>query len=902
MALNVGDRLGHYDVMALVGEGGMGRVFRATDTQLGRDVALKILPDAFAADPDRLARFQRQAHVLASLNHPNIAQIHGIEKSDDTQALVLELVEGPTLADRIAKGPIPLDEALPIARQIAEALEAAHEAGVIHRDLKPANIKVRDDGTVKVLDFGLAKALDTTAAGDPSQSPTLTAAATQMGVIMGTAAYMSPEQASGSPVDRRADVWSFGVVLYEMLVGRRLFEGETVSHVLASVLKTEPDWTVLPSDTPALLRRLLRRCLSKDRKERLQHAGDARLEVAETQIAAATTDRHEATPATPLQVWQQPAPALIGVLIVAVITGLAGWSLSRPGVVPADVMRFVIPQPDTATFAFASPYRDLAISADGTQVVYRVRAPDGERQLYRRPIDRLDSAPLRGSEDSAAPFVSPDGEWVGFVGSGSPTLQKVSILGGPPVTLAAFPTSIAGASWGGDSDQIIVGMLRGGLFRVPAGGGEPEVLTTPDADQGEVGHYWPSVIQGREAVLFGIDVGQGRSELAVLALDTGEVTRLGLVGVSPHYASTGHLVYAVLDGSVRAVPFDVDRLEVTGNPVPLLENVLVKSTGAANFSLSDNGRLVFTSGAGGGGPQRSLVWVDRQGQEESLGEAWQPAQYVYPRVSPDGTRVAVAIVKNADTDLWVLDLARPGISTRITFGGSNGFYPVWSPDGLQLAYADGQGQTNRLLLAPADGDGQVETILDRNERQFPTSWESDGNVLAIHIGVSGRDLAMLPMDGDRTPVPLLVTPFDERAGAFSPDGHWLAYVSDESGQDEVYVRPVPGPGQQHTISTNGGVEPVWSPDGRELFYRNTDQVLVVAIDTAEPFRASAPELLFVGAYDLDASAGGGGVGVPNYDIAPDGRRFLMVKTADNAPQITVVLNWHQELVERVPIP
>ena len=485
------------------------------------------------------------------------------------------------------------------------------------------------------------------------------------------------------------------------------------------------------------------------------------------------------------------------------------------------------------------------------------------------------------------------------------TLQKVSIFGGPPLTLAEFPTFVAGASWTGD-DHIIVSRLSGGLFRVPAGGGEPVVLTTPDAEQGEVGHYWPSVIRGREAVLFGIDVGQGDSELAVLALDTGNVTRLGLVGDSPHYASTGHVVYAVEDGSVRAVPFDVERLEVTGNPVPLLEDVTVKNTGSANFSISDNGRLVFTSGAGGGGAQRSLVWVDRQGREESLGEAWQPAPYVYPRVSPDGTRVAVAIAGNTDTDLWVLDLARPGSRSRVTFGGNNQFYPVWSPDGSQLAFTDSNAGTNRVLLAPADGNGQVETLLDRGERQFPTSWASDGNVLAIYIdnaGETGRDLAMLPMDEDRTPVPFLVTPFQERAGAFSPDGRWLAYVSDESGQDEVYVRPVPGPGQQHTISTNGGAEPLWSPDGRELFYRRGNQVLVVATDTTDSFRAGGPQELFVGAYASDPSGQSHGT---NYDIAPDGQRFLMVKTetaiAGNTPQINVVLNWHQELLERVPIP
>ncbi len=827
---------------------------------------------------------------------------------------MLELVEGPTLADRIADGPIPIDEALPIAKQIAEALEAAHEQGIIHRDLKPANVKVKADGTVKVLDFGLAKAFQPEASGaSASESPTisLTAAATQMGMVIGTAAYMAPEQASGKAVDKRADVWAFGVVLYEMLTGQRVFSGKDVSHTLAAVLMKDIEWTGLPSRLPASLGRVLRRCLERDPKQRLRDIGEARIELG----SAATVPNSVAAPVAvspPLQVWQRPVPAALVALVLVAVTGVVVWSLSQPGVVPVDVIRFVIPEPDTATFDFASSYPDLAISPDGTQVVYVVRAPDGELQLYLRPIDQLRGAPLRGAEGGQAPFVSPDGEWVGFLSSDNVTLQKVSIFGGPPVTLAGFPDFIAGANWEGD-DQIIVGMVRGGLFRVPAGGSEPDVLTTPDADQGETSHFWPSVIPGRRAVLFQIATGGADApQLAILELDTGEVTRLGLTGTQPQYVSTGHLVYAVQDGSVRAAPFDAERLEVTGNPVPLLEDVVVKNvTRASNFSLSDNGRLVFMSSAGGGVAQlSSLVWVDRQGREESLGDAWQPADYVYPRVSPDGTRVAVGILENAATDLWVLDLARPGSRSRITFGGNN-LPGAWSPDGSQLAFADSNAATNRVLLAPADGNGEVETLLDRGERQFPTSWASDGNVLALYIdraGETGRDLAMLPMDGDRTPVPFLGTPFQERAGAFSPDGRWLAYVSDESGQDEVYVRPVPGPGQQHTISTNGGAEPLWSRDGTELFYRLVDQVLVVAIDTADSFRVAAPQELFVGAYAADSS---GGSHVRNYDVTPDGQRFLMVKretgsagtgSAESAPEITVVLNWHQELLERVPVP
>ncbi len=474
------------------------------------------------------------------------------------------------------------------------------------------------------------------------------------------------------------------------------------------------------------------------------------------------------------------------------------------------------------------------------------------------------------------------------------------------MTVTESPNSIRGASWGRD-DQIIFG-TSAGLFRVPGGGGEPEGLTTPDAEQGERSHFWPFVIPDANAVLFVVSTALPRTtgQLAVLDLDTGEVTRLGLAGVSPHYVSTGHIVYAVEDGSVRAVPFGAVSFEVTGSPVPLVEGVSVKGSGAANFGISDNGRLVYASGTGSAGGQRSLVLVNRDGDEELLGESWQPDRYLYPRYSPDGTRVALAIQEDEATDLWVLDLAR-GSRSRITFGGLNRYFPVWSPEGSHLAFADGAGATNRLMLAMADGSGQIETLLDRNEREFPTSWSPAGNVLAIYTqhAETNRDLGVLPMDGDRTPVPFLETPFIERAGAFSPDGRWLAYVSDESGLDEVYVRPYPGPGQEYVISTSGGKEPVWSRDGRELFFRNADQVLVVATDTTEVFRATAPERLFDGAYQLDDSAGGIG-GVPNYDIAPDGQRFLMVKwdepSGQDAPEITVVLNWHQELIERVPVP
>ena len=700
MALDVGSRLGHYDVTALIGEGGMGQVYQATDTKLNRQVALKILPEAFATDPDRLARFQREAQVLASLNHPGIAAIYGIEEAEDTRALVLELVEGPTLADRISKGAIPLDEALPIAKQIAEALEAAHEAGVIHRDLKPANIKVREDGTVKVLDFGLAKALDTTAQGDPSQSPTLTAAATQMGVIMGTAAYMSPEQASGKPVDKRADVWAFGAVLYEMLTGRRPFTSDDVSKTLAHVIATAPDWGQLPGGLPPVLAAFLQGCLEKDPRERVRDIGDVRLAMKgafETTVSAPSVP----VAALSLQLWQRPIPAAIVALAIAAIAGLAVWTL-KP-LPPQPVSRFAASAPPSAPVSLSNGHNDVAISRDGTRVVYR--AAGGV--FHVRSFDQLEGLLLRGAESPNEPFLSPDGAWVGFVAEDENSMQKVSILGGPPVTICELPADLRGASWGQD-DVIIFGTASdGGLMRVSGAGGEPETITTPQEGR----HVRPDILPGGAGVLFTIDRGPGlgNEDVALLNMDTGEHHVIIPGGTDARYLPTGHIVYGV-DGTLRAVAFDLSSLEITSDPVPVVEDVLVKSSGAANFSISDDGHLVFVPFTGGDGANVTsrLVVTGRDGAGTALAEIDGSASY--PRFSPDGTRVVFAVQDADGADLWVLDIER-GTRTRLTSEGVNRFFPVWSPDGSRLAYADGAGNTNRLLLTSADGSGEPETLL-----------------------------------------------------------------------------------------------------------------------------------------------------------------------------------------------
>ena len=818
----------------------MGQVYQATDTKLNRQVALKILPEAFATDPDRLARFQREAQVLASLNHPGIAAIYGLEESDDTRALVLELVEGPTLADRIAKGPIPVDEALPIAKQIAEALEAAHEAGVIHRDLKPANIKVKDDGTVKVLDFGLAKALDTTPQGDPSQSPTLTAAATQTGVILGTAAYMSPEQARGKPVDRRADIWAFGVVVYEMLTGARPFQGEDVSLTLASVMKSDVDVKRLPLDLPETLRTVLRRCLEKDPLLRIRDMGDVRLAMAgafETTAVAATVVPAVSQP----RAWRQALPWVAGASL-AIVTGLAGWYMRAP--TPPRVGRFGISVPANNPLRIATNNTDVAISLDGTRIAYIAGIGNGQ-QLYVRSLHELQETPL-ASGDLFSPFFSPDSEWVGFYDRASGrTLQRVSVFGGPTVPIAQLSGVMIGASWRAD-DTIVFAIQSGGtgLLRVPAVGGEPEALTTPNESRGELRHGWPSFLPGGRALLYTVFTGPTieDAQIAVLNLDTGEETVL-LPGSNPHYSPTGHIVYGAA-GALMAVGFDLARLEVTASPVPVLDGVVIKDSGAVDFSLAEDGSLVYVAGAAtaGGTAQRTLVWVDRQGQEEPLSAP--PRTYNTPRLSPDGTRVALE-VRGRERDIWIWDLAR-GTLTRLTFDPANESGAVWTPDGRHIAFGSELSGSTNLFWKAADGTGSVERLTDNPNNQFPQAFSPDGRLLLFLEGHpdTGADLAVLSMEGNRPTEPLLVTEFNERNSALSPDGRWMAYESNASGQNEIYVRPFPDVNQELLqISTGGGTQAVWAPDGQELFYRSNTGLMVVPVEREPSFATGVPELM-----------------------------------------------------------
>ena len=915
MALAPGTRLGPYSVTAKIGEGGMGEVYQARDTKLDRDVALKVLPDAFTADPDRAARFEREAKVLASLNHPNIGGIHGLEDAEGTKALVLELVEGPTLADRIRQGPIPLDEALPIATQIADALEAAHEAGVIHRDLKPANIKVTPDGTVKVLDFGLAKALDPAPEGDPAQSPTLTAAATQMGVVLGTAAYMSPEQARGKAVDKRADIWAFGVVLYEMLAGARPFQGEDVSLTLASVMKSDVDTRTLPDDVPPAVRTVLDRCLDKDPRQRMRDIGDVRLAL-EGRFETATGPPAETAKAGSLVApWQRPISIVAMVLTAAALTAVALSSWPEAPAARADLVRFVVTPPDTAPLGFSRFDKDVALSADGTLMVYSSVTADGQQTLLTaHRLDELDGVPLRGTEGSVAPFISPDGQWVGFVDNNTEGLRRVSVLGGPPQTLAELPTTLesqlvgtasswAGASWGAD-DLIIAGTFGGGLFRVPLDGGLPEALTEPDRDAGETGHNRPSIIPGYDAVLFNLR-GTTDGELAVLDLTTREVTRLGLEGHTAHYVSSGHLVYAVEDGSIRAVPFDASSLTVTGAPAPLIEGVASKGSGAANFSLSTDGRLIYVPGlVTVANRQQNLAWLDHDGNPEPI--PFPTDSYRQARLSPSGDQVLLAVSRRGETrHLWVSELTRNTL-TRVTTDPDGGTWGTWLTDDRILFDSDRDGIPGiELYVRSADGTGAESLALVTDAETVGYQGKALGaeRVVVTFGDAEKVDVGLLTLGDEPSLQPLVESESSKAYGTVSPDGGWLAYSSRETGVNEVYVERFPAGGERQRISSDGGAKPLWAPGGGTLYYVSANRVMRTNVDAGRSFTAETPTELFQVRAPLDERAQG------IQDLSPDGQRFLALvppggidAPAEATAGITVVLNWQQELLERVPIP
>jgi len=918
MPLGRGTRLGPYEIQSAIGAGGMGEVYRARDTRLKRDVALKMLPESFASDPDRIARFQREAEVLASLNHPNIAAIHGVEEGPagagpHVRALVMELVDGETLADRIARGPIPVDEALPIAKQIAEALEAAHEQGIIHRDLKPGNVKVRTDGAVKVLDFGLAKLHETGSGirdsgfagttGARSMSPTITSPAlmTGVGVLLGTAAYMSPEQAKGRAADKRSDIWAFGCVLFEMVTGKRAFDGEDVTDTLAAVVRGEPPWNALPSSLSPTRVLCLRRCLTKDARQRLGDIRDMRLALEGAFEPAVSTQPVVKSMPT----WRRLLPYAFTAAAAALVTATLAWN-RWPDSTSLTVARFVYDLP--ANQNFRSGGRPvMALSADGRRLVYNTTGG-----LYLRSFGTLEARLIPGTEPvSTTPFFSPDGNWVGYFENGQ--IKRIGLDGGAPVVICGA-TNPFGVSW--ERDNTILFGQPEGIMRVSANGGSPQLVVR--VKQGEA-VYGPQLLPDGDSVLFSVtsQVGDTRwdnADVVVQSLTTGKRTALLHGGSDARFIRSGHLLYALRD-ALFAVPFDPGRLQFTGGPVSVAQGIAragnaTGNTAAGNYAVSDAGTLVYLlAGARlgflAGNPLASLVWVDRKGNEQSLNVP--PRGYVYPRLSPDGTRVAVDL-RDQEQDIWIWELQRQTL-TRLTFDASLDGLPIWSPDGKRLLWSSQRGGSQlHLYWQAADGTGVAERLTDRPTPQRATDFTPDGKaIIYSEVAMGGQqDVVMLSVDEKRQVTALVHSAFDEGNAVVASDGRWLAYESNESGQYQIYVRPFPAVDTgRWQVSANGGRQPLWSRSSDELFYVDPTGALMRAsvVKSAATFSAAAPAKLVNGTgyyYAWDDQNRG-----RTYDVSADAQRFVRIKEgtfagrANDPARFVIVENWTEELKRQV---
>ena len=925
----IGRDIGTYRILSQLGAGGMGEVYRARDTKLGRDVAIKVLPFAFTADRDRLARFEREARVLATLNHPHIGAIYGFEESKGIRALVLELVEGETLAELLARSGrgFSLDVALTIARQIAEALEAAHEKGIIHRDLKPANIilqgargptptrwqtgassvdsppRVSDEINVKVLDFGLAKAASGNGSDpDLTQSPNVTANGTRQGMMLGTPAYMSPEQARGHVVDKRTDIWAFGCVLYEMLAGQPAFARETISDTIGAVMRGDPDWSALPVNLSRTLQVFLRRCLHKNPHDRLHDIADLRL---------ALDGAFEQPPEVPIDArtvaidanksgWRMSSAIALAAVVLLGLGATTAWLLksaqSERPTVTQPVARVSVPTHPLAVLVRATS-SVMALSPDGSHLVYvagdrEIRGIEGNvrgaGQLYVRRLDSFEAKPIQGADDAQGPFFSPDGKWIAFFADDQ--LKKVSLAGGLPVPLCAAAGLRHGGSWGAD-DRIIFPDY-GGLWHVSGNGGKPELVVPTDSAA-----LWPEFLPDGNAVLF---TTIGPERIWIHSLRTGQRRLLVEGGSHARYVSSGHVVYAS-EGSLMAVPFDAERLELIGSAVPVIQGVMMGLPGEpvlGHFAVSASGSLAYLAGSVLN-LQQTMVWVDRRGHEESLNV--NPRSYASPRISPDGTRLAVEVVESGNRDVWIYDLVRKTFRP-LTFDPASDGRPVWTPDGRRIAFSSTRDRGGfNLFWQPADGAPQVERLTtEPNSNRNPWAFTPDAKMLVFSEANPDTqiDVHLLSMERGYPSKPLLHERFIEGHPALSPDGRWIAYRSNETGRLEVYVRPFPRVDEgKWPITTDGGSVPFWAPSGRELFYQNGDLVMVVPIETEPTFTPGKPQVLFSWGLPLNFR---------NVDVSPDGQRFLVIKDVPQTlepsarDEITVVLNWAEELKRLVP--
>jgi len=872
MPLSTGEKLGPYEILAPIGAGGMGEVYRARDSKLKRDVALKVLPDAFAADPDRMARFQREAEVLASLNHPNIAHIYGVED----RAIVMELVEGRTL-----QGPLPLEAALLYAKQIAEALEYAHERGVIHRDLKPANVKVTPEETVKLLDFGLAKAVEdpAIAGDDPSNSPTLTLGATRVGMILGTAAYMSPEQAAGKTADRRADIWSFGAVLFEMLSGKQAFRGENASDTLATVMKLDPDWSALPKDTPASIVKLLRRCLTKDRKQRLQAIGEARIAL------EGPGGEPEVTPPAASRSWFGVVATVAAALALSLVgVSWIAWRATRPVARPwvrLDVdLGANVSLPTRGYIGHT-----VLISPQGDRLAY---ISGSEPKLFVRRLAQPTATELAGTEGASDPFFSPDGQWLGF-GAGDGTKRKISVDGGAAVP---FPDILGfvGATWSEDGDVIFGGPL--GLLRVPSAGGSPSTLMARGEKELVAGY--PSMLPGGKAVLF--------TSLRALDPDTGSVEVVSLAdhrrrvlekGTNPLFVSSGHLIYTNRN-VLFAVPFDPDKLEIRGTPVPVLDDIEPDDVGFGEVSVSQNGTLVYRRVNGTAAGASTIDWLDATGRKQPLLAT--PGAYSNPRFSPDGKLLAYVVRERSGQGVWVYDLQR-ATNNRLSTTGGNIMSLAWSTDSRYVLFG---GAGTALTAVRSDGSGQPQALFQdpRFPAPMPSSFTPDGKKLVFSDFIDAQ-IWTVPVQEQGGQLKagqveqLFKTSSRDQSPAVAPGGRWLAYQSSSAGKTEIYMRAFSGVGDQVSISNNGGTQPVWSPNGRDLLYQSGDQIMAVSYsDKGDQFVAEKPRLWLA---KLEGATG--------WDLHPDGKRVAVItpaSTSGTEHEIAMWQNFSDYLRQRVP--
>jgi serine/threonine protein kinase len=894
----IGSKLAHFEVTALLGSGGMGEVYQATDTKLGRSVAIKVLPEAFTHDVDRLARFEREARVLASLNHSNIAAIFGLEESGDRKFLVMELVAGETLAERIKRGAIPLDESLEITKQICEALESAHEKGIVHRDLKPANVKITPDGKVKVLDFGLAKAFENERANATlSNSPTISMAATNAGIIIGTAAYMAPEQARGRNADHRSDVFAIGCILYEMLTGRQPFQGEDVSDILAAVLRTEPDFSALPSNVTPRVRELVRRCLEKNPKKRWHAVGDLRIEI-ENAMANPATEVPSSLISKPRRtsVWQAIAAAL-AMALAATFFVWAPWRTTPPAA-PLRISGELGADVTLATSNGGNAV--LALSPDGSTLAF-IGLKNGERQIYLRRLGQLQASPLAGTAGAQSPFFSPDGQWLAFIANGK--LKKISLSGGPAVTLADAPVVRPG-SWGEDGN-IVFSSRDVSLSRVPSGGGKVEPQTKLLA--GEAVHRPGQIMPGGKALLYisssrtGSPYDDANIVIQPLPVGTPKVVIQG--GYNPRYVPSGHLLY-VHEGTLFAAPFDLNRLELTGPSVPVVEGISVQPfQSVAQFAVSETGVLAYVAGTSN---SNSVVWMTHDGKHSPL--LAMPSNWGSAKFSPDGRKLALNILQGGNVDVWLYEWARDTL-TRLTTDPDVDQNPVWTPDGQRIAFesARAKGPLN-LYWQRADGAGEVQRLTESTNDQHLWSVHPSGKYLAFSevTEQNSQDIMILPLEGDEKsgwnpgkPSVFLSTPANETVPMFSPDGRWIAYQSVESGRFEIYVRPFPGRGGKWQISTAGGVFAAWSQKRHELFYRAADNRIMVASYTVEgdSFKADKPRVW--SDQPIMPSRTG-----RSFDLHPDGDRVAVGAPSNQSEEkldkVTFVFNFFDELRRIAP--